>query len=368
MSSIPPPTGPVQPGGPAPSGPLPGGPPTAKPQPATMAPSQREGQSIEPSTQGAPPPPTVPDDAAIVLSSVSKSFGPLVAVSEVSLAVSPGVTALLGPNGAGKSTLIRLICGLAKPSGGHVWVAGGNPRRDQAVRGRIGLVPQQDRLFERATALETVVLAATLSKVSDPEAAARRALEAVDLDPDLDRGVGKYSKGMRQRVKIAQALAHNPAVIVLDEPLSGLDPVQRRAMITLFHTLGEQGRTVLVSSHVLDEVERFGSNIVVMARGRLAAEGDFRQIRSMMDSQPNRIRVRCSDARRLTTALIASGQVSGCTIASSTEVELTTETVPGFRLVLPQISRDHRIRLDEVLPLDDDLESVFHYLLGGVGS
>ena len=198
----------------------------------------------------------------VAVNNVSKVFGDVVAVSDVTFSVRAGVTALLGPNGAGKSTLFRVMCGLTPPTKGTVRVLGVDARRDRSVRGRIGLVPQQDGLFDRLSALQFVSFAAATEAVAEPERAARRALGIVDLDADDSRPVSGFSKGMRQRVKLAAALVHDPEVLILDEPLTGLDPVQRRRMIELFHGLGDEGRCVLVSSHVLEEVARLGSRIL----------------------------------------------------------------------------------------------------------
>lgn len=299
---------------------------------------------------------------------LSKALGRVVAVSDLTFAIGPGVTALLGPNGAGKSTLIRLLCGLTAPSTGRVMVGGGNPRTDREARAQIGLVPQQDGVFERELALDVVTLAGALSGLDAPQERARAAMAAVELDPDLDRPLGTFSKGMRQRVKIAQALVHDPTVILLDEPLNGLDPRQRRHMIDLFQRLGAHGRTVLVSSHVLEEVERFGSHVLVMAQGRLAAQGNFHAIRALMDDQPLRIRIRCQPARPVAAALLASGTVSGCTIGGDGTnedlIEVTTDEVRTFRRHLAAVCQAQGARLEEVTPLDDDLESVFRYLVG----
>ncbi|MDQ3122688.1 MAG: ABC transporter ATP-binding protein, partial [Actinomycetota bacterium] len=183
---------------------------------------------------------------------MSKWFGALVAVSDVSFDVGAGVTALLGPNGAGKSTMLRMLCGLARPSQGSVRVLGRDPRTDTGVTRLIGLVPQQESVFEPLTAREFVGLAARLHGLPQPEEAAARALETVDLDPADARKLPAYSKGMRQRVKLAQAIVHDPHVLVLDEPLTGLDPRQRADMVALFRRLGSEGRCVIVSSHVLD--------------------------------------------------------------------------------------------------------------------
>lgn len=338
-------------------------PPTSPPGPpaATAAPPP------QPASAPPPPAPWPPADATVVAYGVSRSFGGLIAVSDVSIAVGPGVTALLGPNGAGKSTLLRMLSGQAAPTTGTVWVAGGDPRTDAEARGRIGLVPQQDGVFERERAIDVVTLAAVLSNLPDAADRARWALGEVELDPDLDRPVGAFSKGMRQRVKIAQALVHDPVVTMMDEPLNGLDPRQRRQMIDLFHRLGDQGKTVLISSHVLEEVERFGSRVIVIAKGRLAAQGDFRAIRSLMDNQPLRVRVQCSDARVVAASLVGAGTVNGCTVVSPTHLDITTTDIRQFRRYIAVVCQHHQVRLDEVAPLDDDLESVFRYLVGNNG-
>ena len=308
----------------------------------------------------APPAPT----ATIAVDRVSKWLGPVVALSDVSFSIGPGVTALLGPNGAGKSTLLRILCGLTPPSQGTVRVLGADPRTNLELRRRLGLVAQQEALFEQLRALEIVTLSAGLHEVADADVASRGALGLVDLDPDDPRPVGTYSKGMRQRVKVAAAMVHNPNVVVLDEPLEGLDPRQRLRMIELFVQLGAQGRTVLVSSHVLDEVERFGSQVLVLAKGRLAASGDFRDIRNLMDERPHRLRLRASDARRLAAALMAGGTVVGTHLESAESVLVDTPTVGAFRRAVARAAAAEGVRLLEVAPLDDDLDSVFRYLVG----
>lgn len=305
-----------------------------------------------------------PPVTTMAVEGVSKWLGPVVALSDVTFHIGPGVTALLGPNGAGKSTLLRILCGLTSPSQGSVRVLGVNPRTDLALRRRLGLVPQQEALFEQLRALEIVTLSAGLHEVADRHGAARRALGLVDLDPDDRRPVHTYSKGMRQRVKVAAAMVHNPEVVVLDEPLEGLDPRQRLRMIELFVQLGAQGRTVLVSSHVLDEVERFGSQVLVLAKGRLAASGDFRDIRDLMDERPHRLRLRASDARRLAAALMAGGTVVGTHLESAESVLVDTTLVGAFRRAVAQAAAAEGVRLLEITPLDDDLDSVFRYLVG----
>ena len=301
--------------------------------------------------------------ALVRVDDVSKWFGDVVAVSEVSFDLEPGVTALLGPNGAGKSTLLRMIAGLTSPSLGKIEVLGVDPREHVSVRGRMGLVPQQDALFDRLTPLRFVTLAAATHGMESPRRAAQRTLELVDLDPDDQRTCRTYSKGMRQRVKVAQAIVHEPAVVLLDEPLSGLDPVQRRSLISLFRRLGDEGRCVVVSSHVLDEVARIGSRVLVIAEGRLAAAGDFRALRELMDDQPHRIRLRTDDPRRLASSLIERGSVVGVRVVDDSELIVDSVDADAFGRDIAPAARDADVRLREVTPLDDDLESVFRYLV-----
>jgi len=299
----------------------------------------------------------------VVADGVSKWFGALVAVSDVSFDVGPGVTALLGPNGAGKSTMFRMLCGLARPSKGTIRVLDRDPRADTGVTRLIGLVPQQESVFEPLTAHEFVTLAARLYGLPGPAAAASRALETVDLDPADTRRLPAYSKGMRQRVKVAQAIVHDPAVLVLDEPLTGLDPRQRADLVTLFRRLGSEGRCVIVSSHVLDEVERLGSQVLVMSQGRLAAAGDFRELRALMDDRPMRIRVRTDRPRQLAGALLEAGTAVGARLDGDDLLELDTTDARALAHALAPVARERHARLYEVHPLDADLEGVFRYVL-----
>jgi ABC-2 type transport system ATP-binding protein len=299
----------------------------------------------------------------IAAENVSKWFGPLVAVSDVTFEIGPGVTALLGPNGAGKSTMLRMLCGLAQPSRGTVRVLGRDPRSDVSVAGSIGLVPQQETVFEPLTAHRFVRLAAVLHGLPDPDAAATGALELVDLDPSDTRRLPTYSKGMRQRVKVAQGLVHDPEVVMLDAPLTGLDPRQRADMITLFRRLGAEGRCVLVSSHVLDEVERLGSQILVMSQGRLAAAGDFRELRALMDDRPLRVRVRTNRPRELAGGLLEAGSVLGARLEGDDALELDTNDARALSRALAPLARERGASLLEVRPLDADLEGVFRYLV-----
>ncbi len=331
------------------------------------------GQTGHSAAQPPPPPPgavplaavpvAVASDALVVVDRVSKWFGDLVAVSDVSFAVGSGVTALLGPNGAGKSTMLRLMCGMATPSSGTVRILGKDPRTDPSAAADIGLAPQQESVFAFMSALEFVRVSAQLQGLGNPEERARQVLQTVELDPDDSRRLPTYSKGMRQRVKLAQAIVHEPKVILLDEPLSGLDPRQRLNMVALFHRLGDAGRAVIVSSHVLEEVERFGSDVIVIDKGRLAAQGDFRKIRSQMDDRPRRLRVASDRPRLLAGALIGQPSVSSVSIDGMHIMVDTTDIVAFSQLVAP-LAKQAGARLVEVKPLDEDLESVFRYLVG----
>jgi ABC-2 type transport system ATP-binding protein len=305
----------------------------------------------------------VTDEPRVVAEGASKWFGRLVAVSDVSFEIGPGVTALLGPNGAGKSTMFRMLCGLARPSKGTVRVLGRDPRTDTGVARQIGLVPQQESVFEPLTAREFVALSARLQGVEDPVRAATAALEQVELDPADSRHLPAYSKGMRQRVKVAQAIVHDPGVLVLDEPLTGLDPRQRRHMVTLFRRLGAEGRCVIVSSHVLGEVERLGSQVLVMSQGRLAAAGDFHELRALMDDRPLRIHVRTDRPRELAGALLEAGRAVGVRLDDDHGLEIDTTDARALARALAPVARERGARLFEVRPLDADLEGVFRYVV-----
>jgi|SoiMethySBSTD1v2_1073268.scaffolds.fasta_scaffold316666_2 ABC-2 type transport system ATP-binding protein len=301
----------------------------------------------------------------IEIDHVSKWFGDVVAVSDVAFSVGPGITALLGPNGAGKSTVLRLMCGLARPSQGAVRVLGGDPRRDLSILGRIGLVPQQEAMFESLTARQFVETAARLLRVPDPVSATEHALAEVEVSATDQRPVRALSKGNRQRVKVASALVHDPQILILDEPLNGLDPRQRLHLIDLVRRLAARpDRGVVISSHVLDEVERFGSRILVIAQGRLAAEGDFRAIRDLMDDRPHRLRIATDAAGRFAAGLLEAGVVMGVRVTGPESLEVETTDVHGFRRAVAVIARDRGLMLDELVPLDDDLDSVFRYLVG----
>jgi ABC-2 type transport system ATP-binding protein len=300
----------------------------------------------------------------IVVTELSKWFGLKVAVSELSIGFRPGVTGLLGPNGAGKTTLLRVIAGLQRPSQGQVRILGVDPRQDTEVYRKISLVPEDESVYERLTGRQFVELAARLAKIDHPVDRAGAVLQTVGLLDAADRALGGFSKGMRQRAKVAAALVSEPEVLLLDEPLNGADPVQRAQLIALFKELGAAGRTVLVSSHVLAEVERVSDRVVAMVDGRLAAVGDVATIRAAMTDKPRRVYVDASDPRRLAAALIATSGVLGVQVDDGT-VHVETSDQADLARRLPAIALEHSIALTKIEPVDESLESVFRYLVEG---
>jgi ABC-2 type transport system ATP-binding protein len=302
-------------------------------------------------------------DATVEIADVSVWFGPKVALSELSCSFGPGVTGLLGPNGAGKTTLMRAMVGLIGVNQGTVRVEDRDPRRDRQVHGRMALVPEDEAVPTGLTARQLVRYSADLYRVAD-RGAPDRALQSVEMLDAADRRVDGFSKGMRQRTKIAAALVTDPQVLVLDEPLNGADPVQRLHLIDLFKKLGSDGRTVIVSSHVLNEVERMAERVIVLMHGRLAAAGSRRAIRDAMDDRPRHVLVRSDDGRRLAASLVALESVAGVAF-DTTRDGLVIQTVQARDLAtaLPRLARESSIRLLEVRALDDSLESLFRELV-----
>jgi ABC-2 type transport system ATP-binding protein len=286
----------------------------------------------------------------------------VVAVDGIDLRIGAGECfGLLGPNGAGKTTLMRAISGMLPLNAGTVRVDGLDPRARREVQRFIALVPEEDTDPSVLSARQLVRYTAALHDVRD-RAAPERALRAVGLLDAADRRVGGFSKGMRQRAKVAAALVSDPRVLVLDEPLNGADPVQRKALIELFQRLGDEGRTVIVSSHILHEVERLAHRQIVLVRGRLAAAGDHHAIRSAIADRPRQVLVRSSDPRRLAAALVGVEAVSGIGI-EGVEVVVSSPRALDLALALPGVARRAGVRLLEVRPLDDSLESAFRELV-----
>jgi len=301
-------------------------------------------------------------EPTIEVRDVSKWFGQKVAVSDLTCAFGPGVTGLLGPNGAGKTTLLRMLVGLLSPSDGRVTVLGRDPRRSPGVYRSLAMVPEEDAVYGFQTARQFVGYAAVLSRVGKD--AVDRAIAAVDLGDAADRPISGVSKGMRQRAKVAAALVNDARVLVLDEPLNGTDPVQRAHLIATFRRLGAEGRTVVVSSHVLAEVERMADRVLAIVDGKLAAAGDVAAIRRAMTDIPYRVRLEADDARRLATALVGSEAVGSVTVQGRV---LTVETgdLTGLGRAIAPLTRSLGVRLSLFEPEDLSLESVFRYLVRG---
>jgi ABC-2 type transport system ATP-binding protein len=300
--------------------------------------------------------------STIELSSVSRWYGNVVAVNDITMTIGPGVTGLLGPNGAGKSTVLHLIAGFLAPSRGAVTVDGAPSWRNPDIYRAVGLVPERDSVYAFLTGAEFVLATARLHELPDPAGAARRAIAIVDMAQAQDRKISTYSKGMRQRIKVAAALVHDPQVLLLDEPFNGMDPRQRLHMMDLLTKLGAEGRTILLSSHILEEVERLADTIQVIVSGRLAASGDFRAIRRLMTSRPHVFLVRTSDDRLLGSALIGRPAVAGVELTNG-GLQVRASDYGTFSRELAVLARDQGVRLREVLPEDESLESVFAYLI-----
>ena len=302
----------------------------------------------------------------IELRNVTRWYGNVVAVNDITMSIEPGVTGLLGPNGAGKSTIMHMIAGFLPPSRGELTIAGtgrsGSAWRNPAVYRQVGLVPERDSVYAFLTGEQFVVSTAKLHELPDPAAAAARAIDLLDMADAADRKIATYSKGMRQRIKVAAALVHDPEILLLDEPFNGMDPRQRLHMMDLLDKLGSEGRTILFSSHILEEVERLSGTIQVVVAGRLAASGDFRAIRRLMTSRPHVFTVRSSDDRLLAGTLIGQPAVTAVEL-SRNGLQVRTSDYGAFCRDIAVLARDHGIRLREVLPTDESLESVFAYLV-----
>ncbi len=306
--------------------------------------------------------PALVESPTIEVDDVSKWFGQKVAVSNVTCSFGPGVTGLLGPNGAGKTTMLRMLTGLIRPSQGAIRVLGVWPRTSPSVYSSIGLVPEEAAVYPSMTAREYVRYAATLSGVTDIHAATERAIDAVALDDAADRKLAGYSKGMRQRAKVAASLVSDPQILLLDEPLNGTDPVQRLHLISLFRRLGDEGRTIIVSSHILEEVERMSDRVIAVVDGRLAAAGDVAAIRSAMSDIPYRVRVETDRTRVLAARLLEESLVHGVSVEDGVlHVETGDLTALGKRV--PAVAREVDARITSFRPEDASLESVFRYLV-----
>jgi ABC-2 type transport system ATP-binding protein len=303
--------------------------------------------------------------AAITTDHLSKWYGQVIGLNDVTLTVPAGITGLLGPNGAGKSTFMKLITGQLQPSKGTITVLGepiwGNP----ALYFRIGFCPEQDAFYDRMTGLEWVAALMRLNGLSEEAAtaSARRALELVELTDAADKKIGAYSKGMRQRVKMAQALAHDPELLILDEPLSGMDPIARRKTIRMIKDWGRAGKSVIVSSHILHEIESMTSNILLINQGRILAEGNVHQIRDLIDEHPHTVYIKAEQTRELARAFLAFDDVLSLKFEQGAVV-VQTGRPDAFYGRLTELAASGELgTIHEVTSPDDNLQAVFQYLV-----
>jgi ABC-2 type transport system ATP-binding protein len=301
--------------------------------------------------------------SVIHLTKVSRWYGNVVAVNDVTMTIGPGVTGLLGPNGAGKSTLITMMAGFLPPSVGRVMLDGVPVWRNERAYKDIGLVPETEAVYDTLTGAQFVRANADLQGLPTPGAASAAAITMVAMEEAAHRRISTYSKGMKQRIKMAAALVHEPSVLLLDEPFNGMDPRQRLHLMELLRKMGSDGRTVLFSSHILEEVQQVATHIEVVISGRHAASGDYRAIRTLMTDRPHLYRLRSSDDRRLAAALIGDPCTTGVDLDGSS-LQVQVIDFERFSRLIPGLAREHGIRLLEVSPTDESLESVFSYLVG----
>ncbi|MEZ4409476.1 MAG: ABC transporter ATP-binding protein [Polyangiales bacterium] len=297
---------------------------------------------------------------------LSKWYGPVLGLREVHLRIGPGITGLLGPNGAGKSTLLKCMTGELSPSRGEVRVLG-RAVPDPDVYRRLGYAPEIEVFFEELTAREFVTALARAAGMGPDEAASKSeaVLKKVGLESAMDRRLATYSKGMRQRTKLAQAIVHDPEVVLLDEPMTGLDPLARAQMVELIQELGKQGRTVVVSSHILEEVEQMTREIVVLYHGQLLAQGELHAIRALIDRHPHHVAVECAAPRALAEALAAQPYVAALRFSGDRWLQIETRDPDACYGALPRIAKEKGVTIASLTSPDDNLAAVFRYLTMG---
>ncbi len=306
-------------------------------------------------------------DNLLTAKSLTKLYGVVIGVNDITLDLEPGLIGLHGPNGAGKSTLLKLITGQLKPTEGTLQVLGQRPWGNQELLRHIGYCPEPDSVYDRLTALEFVTALGRLSGLgSTARSRAADALARVGADSYMNRPIGGFSKGMRQRTKIAQALVHDPALLILDEPLTGTDPIGRREIMDLVTTLGAEGKSILVSSHVLHEVETMTNNFVLIYGGRILADGQVGEIRSLMNEIPHRITLRCNEGQGLAYRMMRDLPIDGVEMSVERgEIAVLTREPAAFYRGLPDVVLDAGARVHGLVSADDNLEAVFNYLIAG---
>ncbi|MFB0566783.1 MAG: ABC transporter ATP-binding protein [Candidatus Aminicenantaceae bacterium] len=305
--------------------------------------------------------------AIIEAKDLSKWYGNVLGLSDVSLKIEPGITGLLGPNGAGKSTFLKLITGQMKPNIGQVFIKGQKVRNNYFLFSEIGFCPEQDSFYEEMSGLEFLINLLRLYHFSPSEIESRAhwALEIVELSNDKDRVIKAYSRGMRQRLKFAQAIAHDPEIFVLDEPLNGLDPLGRRKMIRLIKEYKEKGKTLIVSSHILPEIEAMTKTIILIHQGKVFAQGDIHYIRDLIDTHPHMIAIKCDNPRLLAEKFIHKEYVLNVKFDVMKESLLVeTNNRDKFFSLLPSLFIENKIEVGEITSPDDNLQAVFDYLVG----
>ena len=306
---------------------------------------------------------TATTSPVIRVDTVSRWFGSVVAVSDVSFDVGPGITGLLGPNGAGKTTLLRMMTGLAAPSSGTVTMFGQPVRDNPPLYRRIGVMSEHETVYGFMKGREFVTMMGRLRGVPDLERAVNRAIEFVDMADAQHRPLDTYSRGMRQRMRLAATLVHEPDVLILDEPLNGADPRQRVHFKRLLEQLAAQGKTIVLSSHILEEVEQLASTVLLIVNGKLAASGGFRAIRAALNQRPYHVRVVCDAPRALASAVMNLTSVDAVNVDPDGALVVLSRNVQDVQVELPRLAKAAGVRLLRVEPLDDSLESVFGYLV-----
>ena len=303
--------------------------------------------------------------AVIRVDGVSRWFGSVVAVSDITFDIRPGITGLLGPNGAGKTTLLRMMTGLAETSTGTVTVFGEPVRNNPPLYRRIGVMSEHETVYGFMKGREFVRMMGKLRNVPNLEDAVDRAIALVDLADVQHRRMLTYSRGMRQRMRLAATLVHDPEILILDEPLNGADPRQRVHFKHLLQTLASQGQTIVLSSHILEEVEELAEDVLLIINGKLAASGGFRSIRAALNQRPYHVRVLCDAPRSLAAAVVTLESVDAVHVDPDGAVVVLSRNVQDLQLELPRLAQKSSIRLRRIEPLDDSLESVFGYLVEG---
>ena len=304
-------------------------------------------------------------EPVIRVDGVSRWFGSVVAVSDVSFDIMPGITGLLGPNGAGKTTLLRMMTGLAATSTGTVTMFGQTVRDNPPLYRRIGVMSEHETVYGFMKGRDFVRMMGKLRGIQDIERAVDRAIDLVDLADAQHRPMDTYSRGMRQRMRLAATLVHEPDVLILDEPLNGADPRQRVHFQHLLRNLAAQGKTIVLSSHILEEVEQLAETVLLIVNGKLAASGGFRAIRAALNQRPYHVRVMCDSPRQLAAAVVNLDSVDAVHVDPDGAIVVLSRNVLDLQVELPRLAQKESIRLRRVEPLDDSLESVFGYLVEG---